>query len=245
MLLCVDIGNSSTHFGVFDGDDLAEESRVFTAEAHRPPPWIASRAIERVAISSVAPSRTAAVRDALAEITGLDPLVVGQGLGIPIKVLLPDPEAVGADRLLAALAAWERRRGATVVVDVGTAVTVDAVDADGAFLGGAIAPGPNMMLAALESGAEQLPRIAIERPARAIGRDTKEAMRSGAYWGAVGLVGELIRQVKSELPGPAAVIATGGRVALLADRLTDVDAVVPALTLEGLAIAVRRSDPAR
>ena len=239
MLLCIDIGNSATHFGVFDGDDLVEESRVYTAEAQRPPEWLAARGIRAAAISSVAPSRTAAVRDAVAAITGRRPFVIGQDLPAPIRVELPEPEAVGTDRLMAALAAWGRMRTACVVVDVGTAVTVDAVSASGAFLGGAIAPGPNMMLASLDENAEKLPRIAIERPKRAIGRDTREAMRSGAYWGALGLIERLVREVRRELSPSAKVVGTGGRIALLADHLTEVDAIVPALTLEGILHALR------
>jgi len=236
MILCVDMGNTFTHFAAFDGLDLVEQDRVPTAEAGRLPPLASDRRYTRVAVGSVAPSRTHALLASLEHATGQAALVAGVSLPIPIRNLARPPERVGVDRLFNALAAWRRVRGQAVVVSIGTAITVDLLTAAGAFGGGAIAPGPDLLMRAM-TRAELLPAVEFALPARAAGLNTDEAMRSGAWWGVVGAVERLVAQVRQESSGPARVLATGGWAAALAPHIASVDEVVPTLTLEGLAIA--------
>jgi len=238
MRLCVNIGNTSTQFGLFDGMRLLAFDRMPTEAVGRDPlpPAVRGAAVESAVVGSVAPSRTRPVCRALEAALRVQPRVAGQDVPVPIEVRVRFPERVGVDRLLNALAAHRRVRAQTIVVDAGTAVTVDVVSASGAFCGGAIAPGPDLLLAAMHQGTEKLPRVAFEKPAFALGADTEEAMRSGAFWGAVGLVERLIRQVRGELLGRARVLATGGAMPLLAPHVAAVDALVPELTLEGLAL---------
>ncbi len=196
-------------------------------------------AIEAFALVSVVPRWTDAVTD-LTRRMGR-PLLVASKATIPIAVHLPDPETVGADRLLDAFAAVRLHGAPVIVVDLGTATTVDAVDAAGAFVGGAIAAGLELGLAALASGTAHLPRVPAAMPQRAIGRDTAEALQSGAVLGHIGLVRELTGRVAAELSGeggarPRIVVTGGLSAAPWAGQLSGVDVIDPELTLKGLAL---------
>ena len=236
MILCVDMGNTFTHFAAMDGLAVVEQDRVPTAESGRLPPLASDHRYDRMAVGSVAPSRTPALLASLEHATGQPVLVAGQSLPIPVRNLARPPERVGVDRLLNVLAAWRRVHGQAVVVDIGTAITVDQLTAAGEFGGGAIAPGPDLLMRAM-TRAELLPAVEFSLPPRAAGLDTDAAMRSGAWWGVVGAVERLIAQLRAEAPGPARVLATGGWAAALAPHIPSIHEVVPALTLEGLAIA--------
>jgi type III pantothenate kinase len=234
MRLCVTIGNTNTCFGLFDGTRLAAREAIPTAQAGRLPDFAHRGRAEAALVASVAPSRTAAVCSALNLALGFRPLLAGEDFAVPIEVRLPDPQRVGVDRLLGALAAFRRTHSQTIVVDAGTAVTVNLVSASGAFCGGAIAPGPALMLRAMHEGTEGLPDLAFSRPAFAVGRDTAEAMRSGAFWGAVGVVERLIRQIRAELLGEVSVVGTGGALHHIAPHVPSIGIVAPDLVLEGL-----------
>jgi type III pantothenate kinase len=148
---------------------------------------------------------------------------------------------VGADRLLNAIAAYARTRKATIVVDVGTTITVDLVSERGNFCGGAIAPGPSTMMAALHEHTELLPAVTFDRPSSPLGRNTAAAMRSGAYWGTVGLVERLVSEMAREATGGPPVIFTGGAAEFVAREMKTKIELIPALTLEGLAILAAKA----
>lgn len=238
MLLCIDVGNSMTHYALFEGGALVQKAVVAAGDPALPPFVSRASGVERVAVASVAPGRAEAVREAVRRETGVEPLLAGKDFPIPVEARVEHPERVGADRLLNALAAFHRMRSACVVVDAGTAVTVDLVDGEGAFLGGAIAPGPKMMLAAMSQGAELLPEIEFAQPTSSVGRNTADAMRAGVFWGFVGLVDRLAREVAEASGTECRVVGAGGWMGLLAPRLPMIETVAPDLTLEGLALAV-------
>lgn len=196
-------------------------------------------AIEAVALVSVVPRWTEAVADLTRRMGRA--LLIASPATIPIPVHVPEPERVGADRLLDAFAALRLHGAPVIVVDLGTATTVDAVDASGAFVGGAIAAGLELSLAALANGTAQLPRVPAAIPERAIGRDTAEALQSGAVLGHIGLVRELTERIGGELAGddrtrPRVVVTGGLSAAPWASHLPGVDVIDPELTLKGLAL---------
>ena len=236
MLLCVNVGNTNTQFGLFDGTELQARAQALTA-ARGPLPSLATREpLDRVVLASVVPSRTETLLQALTEAAGVRPQVVGRDLAVPMEVRLAETSKVGVDRLLCALAAYRRTGAQTIVVDAGTAVTVDLVSASGVFCGGSISPGPALLLRAMHQGTEKLPEIEFERPHFVVGRNTEEAMRSGAFWGTVGAVERLIQQIRGDLIGETHVVGTGGWVRQLAPYIPTIDLVAPDLALEGLAL---------
>jgi type III pantothenate kinase len=161
--------------------------------------------------------------------------------GFEIKI--DNPDEVGADRLLNALAAHEQYKGPLVVVDFGTATTFDVVDADGAYLGGVICPGINLSIEALHQHAARLPRIGIGRPQSVIGRSTIPAMRSGIYWGYVGLIEGLLVRIEAEFGQKLKAIATGGLAPLFAEGTVKLTTIDPDLTLDGLRLLALRNKP--
>lgn len=254
MLLAIDIGNSNVTLGWFRDGALVQRRRAVTA------PGATSRelelllgealgrdglgldAVSAIALASVVPSLTSALED-LAGRRSCSILVAGAAT-MPIGIRVDQPELVGADRLVNALAAARLHGTPAVVADLGTATTVDAVAADGAFVGGAIAPGLDLGLEALASRTAQLPRIDLVVPERAIGRNTVTAMQSGTVFGYQALVSGLISRIRAELAADSGVagsavhtILTGGLSAVSwASVLDGVDVIDPDLTLKGLAI---------
>jgi type III pantothenate kinase len=171
-----------------------------------------------------------------------DPIVVGDPgvkLGIGIKVDRPD--AVGADRLVNAVAAHARYKGALIVVDFGTATTFDVVAENGDYEGGVIAPGVNLSAEALHQAAAMLPRVAFHRTQQVIGKDTVPAMQSGMYWGYVGLTEGLIARIKAEYGKPMTVVATGGLAAIFQRQVSGIDNAIPDLTIRGLMLIHARN----
>jgi type III pantothenate kinase len=169
----------------------------------------------------------------------VEPVVAGQGKAAwPIELDVEQPQSVGADRALNAIAAHAKHPGDLIVVDFGTATTFDVVDSAGAYKGGIIAPGINLSIDALVNAAAMLPRIAIEAPAdpSAIGRTTESQMIIGIYWGYVALIEGLVARLKSEIGRPVTVIATGGLATLFDQRTDAFDAIEPDLTIRGLAL---------
>ncbi len=196
-----------------------------------------------LAVASVNPPALKELRALAAEVAPESPLhVAGSDFPIPIHVSMAEPGRVGVDRLLAALAAYRQTGGPCIIVDFGTAITVNAVQADGTFLGGAIYPGLAMMAGALADGTAQLPRIAVPDAAPLVGRNTEEAIAAGLLHGTAGAVANLII-VASEVVGESArVFLTGGDAPRVANFLPpDCREVSPDLVLDGLAIAYRES----
>jgi type III pantothenate kinase len=172
------------------------------------------------------------------------PLLVGEkGVKLGVKALVDRPEEVGADRLVNTIAAHDRYKGPLIVVDFGTATTLDVVDADGNYCGGVIAPGINLSLAALHMAAAKLPSIRIRRTERVIGKDTEACMQSGIYWGYIGLVEGLVARIRAEFGAPMRTVATGGLAPLFEGSTPALEAIDPALNLWGLRLIYALNRP--
>lgn len=248
-LLTVDIGNSDTVVGLFRGARLtgfwrltsgrltADEAMMLLAHAlgHGVRRGTRAPRVSGAVLCSVVPRLTPAWGEALERTTGRAPLEVTAEL---VRELLPiryhDPGAVGADRIANALAAREVYGAPVIVVDLGTATTFDCVSAEGAYLGGAIAPGVGTSAEELFRRAARVPRVDLRRPERALGRTTEESLRSGVLWGAAGQVDALVRRLAQEMKGRPKVIATGGWAKVVAPECETVQAVDEALTLKGM-----------
>ena len=256
MLLAADVGNTNVVFALFDGRAIKARWRIATdprrtgdeyavwllrlleLEGHK------REDITRIIIGSVVPRSIHNLTVLSQKYFGIEPLIAGQDVaqwGITIDV--DEPRSLGADRALNTIAAHEKYEGDLIVIDFGTATTIDAVDFTGAYKGGIIAPGINLSLDALVGNTAKLPRIAIRKPDNdsVIGRNTEDQMLIGVFWGYVALIEGLVSRMKSEIGRPAKVVATGG-LALLFDEITDLfDAVDSDLTLTGLAILAERA----
>jgi type III pantothenate kinase len=264
-LLAVDIGNTNVTLGLFRGAELAGSWRT-TARVDATPDEVAALvrdmlaldghrpdALTAVALASVVPPLTETYTQFVQSRLQLDPLVVdAAGLGDILAISIERPAEAGADRLCNALAAGIEIGGPAIVVDLGTSTNFDVIDAAGAYLGGAIAPGLGLSLDALVGRASKLPRIELRRPLRAIGANTVQAMQSGTVLGYIGLVSGLLTALRGELTegSPAgsrvSVIATGGYTAepWLAD-VPGIDHIEPDLTLRGIRYAWERITAAR
>jgi type III pantothenate kinase len=246
MLLALDIGNSNIKIGAFRGDDLVATWRVATDTRRMPDEYavlllnllqtrgIASEAVRAVAICSVVPPLTGIFAEVCRSYFRLEPLVVGEGVCAGIRILYDSPRDVGADRVVAASAAYRRHGGPVIVVEFGTATVFDAVTREGDYLGGAIHPGLQVAAESLFTSTSQLRRIELVRPASAIGRNTVAAIQSGVVLGHVGMVEGMIRRFRDELGHDAKVIGTGGLVDLVARETEVFTAVDPDLILHGL-----------
>ncbi|MEW6032455.1 MAG: type III pantothenate kinase [Bacillota bacterium] len=248
MLLVIDVGNTNIVAGVYrDGSEkLAHHWRIST-DPHRTDDeygllfhsvlsyhGLEFGAVTAVVISSVVPPLTPALERMAVKYLGLHPLVVGPGVRTGMNILYEDPKEVGADRIVNAVAAYSKYGGPLIVVDFGTATTFDAIAADGAYLGGAIAPGIGISTEALFEHAAKLSRIELSRPRSVIGKTTVASMQSGIIFGFAGQVDEVVRRMRRELGGKARVVATGGFAELIARETSTIEVVDPLLTLEGL-----------
>ena len=246
MLLCLDVGNTNIHLGIFrdaellchwdvsnNRDRTADELGLLLASL------FASRGFERAtlqgaAIASVVPMVTGTVVAAVQRTFGVEAFVLGPGADTGIAVRYEDPREVGADRVANAVGGFEKYGGPLIVVDFGTATTFDAIAADGAYLGGAIAPGLRISIEALFQRAARLPRIDLVRPDSAIGTNTAASMQAGIIFGYAGLVEALVARISRELGGSPQVVATGGLAELIVRETGAVSLVDQHLTLEGL-----------
>lgn len=255
MLLAVDVGNTQTHMGVFERDVLEHEWRAATAQ-QRTADELAlmfgqflaladlsfSRQITGVAICSVVPRATSELREMTERYFGFPALVVEPGTRTGISILTDNPREVGADRIANAVASHEMYPGEpVVVVDFGTAITVDAVSADGEFLGGAIAPGIDTSATALFLATAQINRVELVAPGTAIGKRTMTSVQSGIVFGTAALVDGLVERVMDELGGSARVVATGGPAPTVVKHCRRVERIDPQLTLNGLRLIFGRN----
>ena len=245
-LFCVDIGNTNVVMGLYEGEELVTHWRIATAHQRMADeygvliPDLFERAdrdpadLDGVIVASVVPPLTTIFQKLSRRYLHHTPLVVDVETHTRVRILLDNPQEVGADRVVNAVAAYHRYGGPICVVDFGTATTFDAVSADGDYLGGAIAPGIGIAAEALFQRTSKLPRTDLIRPPAAIGRNTIHAMQSGLIFGYVGLVEGLVARFCAELGSEMGVVATGGLASLIAAETTAIDTVDPWLTLEGL-----------
>jgi len=253
MLLALDIGNTTVAIGVFNGKKLVKDWKVRSDREKTSDEYsiillnllgqtgLAAGDISQVIISSVVPPLTPIFQSLSQTLFRAKAVVVGPGLKTGMPILYENPLEVGADRVVAAVAAIEKYGGPCIIVDFGTATTFDAVSAKGEYLGGAIAPGIQISAEALAARTAKLPRIEIVPPKKAIGRTTVASMQSGIYYGYVGLVNNIIAEIKKELSPAAKVVATGGFAEEIAPEIPAIEHVEPQLVLEGLRILFDRS----
>lgn len=257
MLLAIDVGNTNIVLGVFDADTLVHSWRLQTLRERTSDELgllvdglFAHSRVERVQVrgvilGSVVPPLTGTIRSMVERYFGVKALIVEPGVNTGMPILYDNPSEVGADRIVNGVAAWERFGGAggrpMIVVDFGTATTLDAISAKGEYLGGAICPGVTISADALFQRAARLPRIDVRKPSRVVGRTTVGAMESGLFYGYVGMVEGLVRRMDAELGGKAICVATGGLADVIAPETPLIHHVDADLTLHGLRIVWERN----
>ncbi|NPV09333.1 MAG: type III pantothenate kinase [Anaerolineae bacterium] len=252
--LCVDVGNTNTVFGVIDNDGrVREQWRIATESSRMPDEYavtiltllhhagVEAEDIEGMAISSVVPSLTTDFVRLGRRYLKTEALVVGPGIDTGLRVLYDDPRQVGADRIVNCVSVKERFGGPACVVDFGTATTFDALDREGNYLGGAIAPGIVIAAEALFARAARLVKVDIRRPPAAVGRNTEHSIQAGLLFGYVSLVEGLVARFRQELGEDMKVIGTGGLADVVAAETDVFDVVDPTLTLDGLYRIYRRN----
>lgn len=246
MILTIDVGNTNTVLGVYKNEKMLTHWRISTDKAKTPDEYgilfkslfafeeVKVEDITGIIISSVVPPVVTVLEDTADRYFNLEPLIVEPGIKTGLNIKMDNPREVGADRIVNAVAAYEKFGGPLVIVDFGTATTFCAVSEKGNYTGGAIAPGIGISTEALFDYAAKLPRVELKNPEKAIGKNTVEGMQSGIIYGFVGQVKELINRFKAELSEESKVIATGGLVDLVANNIRTIDKVEPFLTLDGL-----------
>src|SRR5688500_16820941 len=252
MLLTMDVGNTETTLGLYDGAELRAHWRIMTEVARTPDEFgvllrgllsgadVALREVGGVAIGSVVPPVTTPLAEACrAWLPGARVEIIDARSPLPITLRVDDPLTVGADRIINTLVASRRYGRDAIVVDLGTATTFDCITKDGVFLGGVIAPGVRTSAETLFRRTSKLPATELVAPARTIGRNTEECIRSGVMFGAAESIDGVVRRIMAEWPGGGRpmVIGTGGLAELFAPLCASFDAVDPYLTLRGLAMA--------
>ena len=257
MLLALDVGNTNVVFALVDGDAIKARWRIATDPRRTADEYVVwlnqlldlegyrRDDVEAVIISTVVPRALHNLEVLAEKYFGVTPLIAGQppvewGMALDVD----EPQSLGADRAVNAIAAHALHEGDLIIIDFGTATTFDVVDYRGAYKGGIIAPGINLSLDALVNAAAKLPRIAIEAPkdnTSVIGRNTVDQMNIGIYWGYIAMIEGLVARLKAEIGRPAKVISTGG-LAVLFEKHTDVfDTIEPDLTIQGLAMLGSRA----
>jgi type III pantothenate kinase len=250
ILLAIDIGNTNVVVGLFKGNTLVSDWRLATHGGRTADEYgLTVRELVRDAttdppseaiISSVVPNLTPAFTTLLGRYFGLKPTVVDHAAPLGLSIGYTNPDEIGADRLVNAAAAFEAFGGPLIIVDFGTATTFCVVSADGAYLGGVIAPGAAISAEALTSRAAKLSKVEWVRPHTVIGRDTTSSMQTGIILGHAAMVDGIIRHIQQELGTRCRVVATGGLTSLIAPASEYIETVRPNLTLEGLALLAGR-----
>ena len=253
MLLAVEQGNTNTVFAVHDGEQWLAQWRSATdpsRTADEYAVWLTQfLAMKQLSIpdlsgciiSSVVPQSLFHLRNLSRRYLEREPLVIGENANLGVEVRIDKPSEAGADRFVNAVGAHVAYPGALIIVDSGTATNFDIVAPDGAFEGGVIAPGINLSMQALHQAAARLPRVAIQKPKRVIGKDTVTAMQSGVFWGYMALIEGMITRIKAEYGAPMTVVATGGVASLFEGATDKIDHFDPDVTIRGMLEVWRRN----
>jgi type III pantothenate kinase len=254
MLLAINANNTNVKFALYDGKRMVGDWRIRTESARTADEymvWLSQlltlagldyKDIRETIIATVVPQALFHLRMFCERHLNAPPLVIGDpDVDLGIKVLMDRPNEVGADRLANAVGGHVLHPRPLVIVDFGTATTFDVADAEGNYIGGAIAPGINLSLEALHMATAKLPRIALERPARVIGKDTLSAMQSGIYWGYIGLIEGLVTRITKEFGARLTIIATGGLAPLFFGATPAIEHLEPEITMQGLVEIHRRN----
>ncbi len=247
MFLAIDVGNTNIVFGVFDGDNLLTHWRVVTSRERTVDEYklllrelfelggVKISSIDGIAISCVVPPVIMSLEKACEDLYGIKPVVIGPGIKTGISILYDNPREVGADRIVNAVAGYDKYKKNLIIVDFGTATTFDCVGKKGEYLGGVIAPGIGISLEALFTHASKLPRIEITAPPHVIGTNTVNSMQSGIFYGYKALVEGIIKLISKEMKEEKpVVIATGGFAELIGNATSFINDVDEFLTLKGL-----------
>ncbi|HAJ26621.1 MAG TPA: type III pantothenate kinase [Syntrophus sp. (in: bacteria)] len=246
MLLVVDVGNTNTVLGLFDGENLVHDWRIRTVVDHTVDEYgmliynlyksskISSKKISDIIISCVVPPMLNILEPLCEKYFHLKPLIVGPGVKTGMPIYYDNPKEVGADRIVNAVAAYEKYKRDLIIVDFGTATTFDYVSVKGEYMGGCIAPGIMISSEALFERAAKLPRVELSKPRAIIAKDTVSSMQAGIMYGYAGLVDGIVGRMRGEVKSNPMVIATGGLAKIVAPETKTIEVVDDMLTLEGL-----------
>lgn len=253
MYLAIDVGNTNNVIGLFSNDKLLTHWRIRT-EWNRTADeyWVLikefilmnsveAETIDDIIISCVVPPLIPVLTEMSKKYFSCEPLVVGPGIKTGISILYKNPAEVGADRIVNAVAAYEKYGGPLIIVDFGTATTFDAVSKNGEYLGGAIFPGVQISMEALFKNTAKLPRVDLVTPEKVIGKSTVESIQSGAVNGFVGMINNIVQKMQAEIGQKTRVIATGGISEAIASKTDVIDTLDLMLTLDGLRIIYRKN----
>ena len=253
MLLAVDVGNTQTHVGLFRGEELLEHWRFHTSRTATADELAmvlggllrlresSLRDIDAIVVSCVVPTLAQEYSEVRRRYLGGGGALVGPDLKTGMPIRIDDPRELGADRLVNAIAAYDKCGGPCIAVDFGTAINYDVVSAAGEYLGGVISPGVEISIEALTQRAAALPKVRLEPPRAAIGKGTREAIQSGVIYGYAGQVDGLVARLREELADEATVIATGGWAHAIVPHCDQVDELDDLLTLTGLRLIWERN----
>ncbi|MCD6153138.1 MAG: type III pantothenate kinase [Syntrophobacterales bacterium] len=256
MLLAIDVGNSNTVIGLYDGDTLLHNWRVRTEADSTVDEYgmlilnlyktaeinlKTVKSVKDIIISCVVPPMLNILEPLCEKYFKMKPLIVGPGIKTGMPVYYDNPKEVGADRIVNAVAAHEKYEGSLIIVDFGTATTFDYVTKKGEYMGGCIAPGIVISTEALFERASKLPRVEFSKPKSIIAKDTVSSIQAGIMFGYAGLVDGIVGRMKAEAKSSPAVIATGGVAQIIAPETKSIDVVDDMLTLEGLKLIYSRN----
>lgn len=245
MLLVIDVGNTNTVFAVFDKDKIKGQWRIATNPKMTADEYAINltqllslgsvniKKIRSVIVSSVVPQGVFSLKKFCKNYFGCDPFIVGD-INIGVEIRLDKPSEVGSDRLVNAVAAYNKFGGDVIVVDFGTATTFDVIGTKGEYMGGVISPGINLSVDALNAAAAKLPEVDVAKPEKVIGKSTVGAMQSGIYWGYVSLIEGVVARIQGEYGKKMKVLATGGLAPLFFKAIESIEYLEPDLTIEGL-----------
>ncbi|MDO9528232.1 MAG: type III pantothenate kinase [Syntrophales bacterium] len=253
MLLVIDVGNTNTVLGLYDGERLLHDWRIRTVVYHTVDEYgmrmlnlcrtsdVDLKSIDSIIISCVVPPMLNILKPLCQKYFNVDPLIVGPGIKTGMPIFYDNPREVGADRIVNAVAAYEKFKRELIIVDFGTATTFDYISEKGEYMGGCIAPGILISSEALFKEASRLPRVEFIRPKSVIAKDTVSSMQAGIMFGYAGLVDGIVDRIKDEVKSNPFVVATGGLAEIIAPETKSIEVVDEMLTLEGLKIIYSRN----